>query len=293
MLDCFQFCSFGDRLQLASLNRQFRADSEEYFIRVGRVTNPLFTYPRLISWITERPFGRNFFVFIRKWAPPRAIHHICQEGLSIFNIKNIALVALFFHFNSSLSGVHRIPIINKIRPPLRINRVFLDIEEQANIIRQYLREHPMAVSSFTHLDLRYLNAITLPDEIEHFSGLNSINLSESQIVYLPKKFFNLRNLNLIEMCDMDQFEEFPSDIEKLTLLTHLVMNNTLCAPLPRSIYRLQNLRLVVLSREQEIESPPSSFWDTICCCFGRGPYNQTFQIIRTGRVHRLFYAYIN
>jgi hypothetical protein len=279
MFNCLEFCSFEDWVQLAAVNRQYREDFQESFNRIGGIRDPFLTYSKIIRWLTERSSLRNELSTFKRRDLATAMRYIADQGRRILPSKDQALLQFFSHINENSED--RQSLYRKVFPRGPI----LHPPHMVNWIRRELSRDLRAIARIAFLDLGGLRASTLPDEIELFTNVTVINLDRSYISYLPKLFFNLKNLKVLRMSRALYLEELPAEVGLLTNLMQLFMTHIFLPPLPKTIHNLKRLQLVVISIEQEIEPRPFSIWNIFCCCT-RGAYGENFAIVRRGEVHR-------
>ena len=120
------------------------------------------------------------------------------------------------------------------------------------------------------LDLQNIDLGVISPLISEFTQLEEIFLSSNSIEEIPREFFELEKLRIVDL-EYNLLEEIPSDIEKLSNLEDLYLAGNNLSELPTEMGNLKNLKNLILydnnfSREEipALFEKPSTKIRTFC-----------------------------
>lgn len=97
-----------------------------------------------------------------------------------------------------------------------------------------------------HLDLKYMNLKSIPDEVFSLTHLKDLKLSSNNLTGISDDIVKLKNLRRIHLSCND-FEEFPKILLELPLLEHICFNGNNLKSIPSEIEKLDKLKELQLN----------------------------------------------
>jgi len=165
-----------------------------------------------------------------------------------FHFKAMGIAPLDLHFKAQfIEDTNLIKIYSRL--PGSPALPDLTPAEQAEQIRNWMRDNQGMLDNITNLDLDRLNLSTIPSEVGLLRNLVNLNLRSNQLAALPPEIGNLGNLERLDLA-YNQLEALPPEIGNLGNLQELNLFNNQLTALPPEIGNLGELRTLYLGHNQ-------------------------------------------
>ncbi|HEY2810959.1 MAG TPA: leucine-rich repeat domain-containing protein [Rhabdochlamydiaceae bacterium] len=129
------------------------------------------------------------------------------------------------------------------------------LQESADLLRQWMKNHPDILNAITELDLSSCHLTAMPSEIGLLRNLRVLNASRNEICDLPREIENLTDLEEIDLSH-NAFKFFPERVCSLGNLKQLDLSYNDFNRIANAIGRLNQLRKLDLSHNKIFAQPP-------------------------------------
>jgi Leucine-rich repeat (LRR) protein len=181
-----------------------------------------------------------------------------NDGANVKPLDTKCLLLTAEHFSSLQNQLDQslVTIWKKVRennPTLNLP----ELKEEAQTIRDWLKENPNQVATITQLTITNDHSLScIPPEIGYFKGLEQLDVSNSKIQFLSGAISQLENLKYLNL-DGNTLQTLPENIGELKKLEYLFLSHNPITALPSSISKLKKLKELDLTKNQ-LNSFPSS-----------------------------------